>query len=432
MEGFLLFLYRLILVPVTRFIFYFWRFLDPKIKLGYEGRKGQFRRIEKEILGAKGRKRIFFHASSVGEGEQALPVIERLKAADPDIYIVVSFFSSSGYDFLKRNPNIDLKIYLPIDSRKNAHRLFTLIKPDLWCISKFDVWPNHHIVAAKLGIPIVLIAATLSENSGRDKGIAGTFNKSFYKYFDHIFPISEDDSSRFLHIFPFPDRITIAGDTRFDQVISKALKVEKAGNVKIFKNEGGLIFIGGSIWPADEKHLLPALCSVMRNHPSLRAILVPHELHESHIADIENTIRQAGLESERYTDSESKGGTVKRIAIINTVGMLARIYMQTGMAYVGGSFSTGVHNVMEPAVFAQPVIFGPVNTNSFEAGELIKAGCAFAINDAAGAEAILEKLISDDSFRIDAGNKAKDLIYNNLGATEIIYTYLKQTYDFIP
>jgi 3-deoxy-D-manno-octulosonic-acid transferase len=169
----------------------------------------------------------------------------------------------------------------------------------------------------------------------------------------------------------------------------------------------------------------------MKKHTGLCAILVPHELHESHITDIENILSRAGLESERYTDFEKNGGTEKRIAIINTVGMLARIYMQTNLAYVGGSFSSGVHNVMEPAVFGQPVIFGPVNANSFEAGELMKAGSAFAVENAAQIEEILEKLVTNDLYRTEIGQKAKDLIYNNLGATERIYNHLKQNYDFI-
>ena len=431
-EAVLFFLYRILAVPMIRVTFFFGRFFNSKMKLGYEARKNQFSFIEKELeTNAKGRKRIFFHASSVGESEQALPIIEKLKAANPDIYIVMSFFSPSGYNFLKKNPLVDLKIYLPLDTHRNAKRLFALIKPELWCISKFDIWPNHLRAAASLNIPIVLTAATLSENSGRDKGLAGLFNKTFYKYFDLIFPISDDDAKRFLRLYPFPEKIHMTGDTRFDQVFIKAMKVEKAGNVKIFKNEGGIVFIGGSIWPADEKHLLPAFTNIMNKHPELRAILVPHELHESHLLDIESALANAGLESERFTQFEKQGGTEKRIAIVNTVGMLARIYMQTDLAYIGGSFSSGVHNVMEPAVFGQPVLFGPIYKNSFEACELIKLGSAFPTENTQQIEDILDKLITDNTFRTQAGQKAKDLIQHNLGATERIYEYLKQSYDFI-
>jgi 3-deoxy-D-manno-octulosonic-acid transferase len=432
MGNLMFFLYRIFAVPLLKPAFFVGRFFNAKMKTGYEGRKNQFQFIEKELAAnASGKHRIFFHASSVGESEQALPIIEKMKKANPDCYIIMSFFSPSGYKFLKNNPFVDLKIYLPLDTRSNARKLFSLLKPDLWCISKFDVWPNHLKVASKLKIPTVLTAATLSENSGRDKGLAGLLNKSFYNCFDHIFPISDEDAKRFLRIFPFPERMTMTGDTRFDQVYNKARKVENAGNVKIFKQPGSLVFMAGSIWPADEKHLLPAFINIMKKHTSLLAILVPHELHESHIADIENTLNRAGLESERYTDFEKNGGTEKRIAIINTVGMLARIYMQTNLAYVGGSFSSGVHNVMEPAVFGQPVIFGPVNANSFEAGELMKAGSAFAVENAAQIEEVLEKLVTDDLYRNEIGQKAKNLIYNNLGATERIYNHLKQNYGFI-
>lgn len=432
MESVLFFLYNFFAVPAVKLSFFVGRFFDPKMKQGYEGRKNQFRLIESELAShASGKHKLWFHASSVGESEQALPIIEKIKAANSDIFIILSFFSPSGYNFLKKNPLIDLKIYLPLDTRRNARKIFRLIKPDLWFVSKFDVWPNHLKTAASMQIPILLTAATLSANSRRDKGLAGFFNKTFYKYFTHIFPISTEDSERFYQVFPFPEKITITGDTRFDQVFLKAKKVEKAGNIKIFSKEGGLVFIAGSIWPADEKHLLPAFVKLMQKHPDLRAILVPHELHEPHIADIEDILKNAALESERYSDFSGKGGTEKRIAIINVVGMLARIYMQTDFAYIGGSFSSGVHNVMEPAVFGQPVIFGPIHANSFEASELLKIGGAFAIENSYQAETILEKIVTDKPFRIAAGKKAKDLIYNNLGATDKIFNYLKQTYDFI-
>ena len=160
-------------------------------------------------------------------------------------------------------------------------------------------------------------------------------------------------------------------------------------------------------------------------------ILVPHELHESHISDIENVLTSAGIASERYTSFEKTGGTEKRVAIINTIGMLARLYRQTQLAYVGGSFSTGVHNVMEPAVFGQPVVFGPAYHNSFEAMELIHEGCAFSGSNAKELETLLDIFLSDESNRIETGNKAKNLIEQNIGATQIIIKKLKETYDFI-
>jgi 3-deoxy-D-manno-octulosonic-acid transferase len=425
-------LYNIFIVPLIYAGFYVGQFFNRKIKDGLIGRRNQWKLISESLSNiSPNTKRIMFHCTSVGEWEQAVPIIESIKTINPAIYIVVTFFSPSGYKFVKSHPNVDLKIYMPLDSYFAAKRLFKLIKPSLWIISKFDIWANHIFAAHALQIPIINTAATLSPNSGRDKGIAGSFNKHVYPKFDYIFPISDDDQSRFIKLFPYPDRMTVAGDTRFDQVYNKGQKARNADPVKIFDDEGGLIFIGGSIWPADEKHILPALIKMMQKYPQLKAILVPHELHESHIADIEKTMQDGGFESERYTDISANGVTGKRVAIMNTIGMLARLYKQTHFAYIGGSFSSGVHNVMEPAVFGQPVFFGPINMNSFEAGELKKIGCAFEINNSAEAEAIMEKLITDESFRNESGKKAKDLIENNIGATQKIMNIITKRYDFL-
>jgi 3-deoxy-D-manno-octulosonic-acid transferase len=432
MEFIWFILYNTFVVPALYFGFYVGQFFNKKISDGLKGRRGQWSLITETLAkSAEGRKRILFHCTSVGEWEQAVPIIDSIKNIHPDVFVVVTFFSPSGYKFVKSHPNVDLKLYMLLDSYFAAKRLFRLVKPSLWVISKFDIWANHLWAASSLNIPIINTAATLSSNSGRDKGIAGSFNKYVYPKFDYIFPISCDDRDRFLKLFPHPERMTVTGDTRFDQVYNKGQKTRSAEPVKIFADESGLIFIAGSIWPPDEKHLLPALVSMMQKHSNLKAILVPHELHESHIFDIEKAMRDGGLESERYTDFSVKGGTNKRIAIINTIGMLARLYKQTHFAYIGGSFSSGVHNTMEPAVFGQPVFFGPVYMNSFEAGELIKAGGAFQINNSTEAAEIMDKLIADEVFRSQTGRKAQALIEDNIGATNKIMNIIIKRYDFI-
>ena len=150
-----------------------------------------------EIIKANGRKRILFHCTSAGEWLQALPIIEKMKSVDPDLFIMVSFFSPSGYKFAKNPAEVDLKFYLPLDSRIAACRLFRMLKPDLWIISKFDIWPNHVMAASTLKIPMVVTSATLSADSGRDKGISKGFNRLVYNKISHIFPISEEDKMRF-------------------------------------------------------------------------------------------------------------------------------------------------------------------------------------------------------------------------------------------
>jgi len=426
------FLYNAVFVPVFCFGFWIGSLFNAKMKEGRIGRKNLFRTIKQTIEKIDAQtKRIHFHASSVGEWEQAVPIIAELKKLNPKLFISVSFFSPSGFRFAKKPVNVDLKVYLPFDRYRSAKRFFNLIRPDLWIISKFDIWPNHVIAANRLGIPIAVTAATLSPNSGRDKGISGKFNKFIYSKISQIFAISDDDKDRFKRLISNSSNLYVTGDTRFDQVYNKGERAKNEGDVKLFKDQSGIKIIGGSIWPADEKHLIPALIALMKKYDHLKLILVPHELHESHISAIENMLNVASIDNERFTNCAENGGTHKRVIIVNTIGLLSRLYMQTDIAYIGGSFSTGVHNVMEPAVFGQPVLFGPQHLNSFEAGELLKLECAFCVENRTQLESILDELISNQELRTQTGTKAKNLIYNNLGATNRIINILKQQYGFI-
>lgn len=427
-------LYNIFFLPLFISGFRTGALFNAKIREGATGRKKQ-----KQLLKTKSfnipdhRTRILFHCTSVGEWEQAAPILEELKKDNPGIFTMVSFFSPSGYHFVKQHPGIDLKVYLPLDHRHKMKRFLSFMKPDLIVISKFDVWPNFLVLAHRMNIPVVLTAATLSADSGRDKGISKILNQFVYKHFDFIFPISGDDLQRFLLLYPFPEKMLVTGDTRFDQVYRKGKKAMEAENVPVFLNpaDNDWIFIAGSIWPADEKHLFPALIEVMQRYPNVRVILVPHELQETHLSSIEQTFIKAGLETERYTNFQTKQGTEKRVAIIDTIGMLARLYKQSKAAYVGGSFDSGVHNVMEPSVFGQPVIFGPRHLNSYEALQLIKAGSAFCVRNAEEIKSRITDFVRNECFRDNSGMAAIELMEANLGATEKIVNHLMKRYDFI-
>lgn len=433
MRGIWTLAYNLLIVPGLFLLANLAAPFIPKLKEGLMARrisKKQWKEALKKI--PRDVPRILFHATSVGEWEQAVPLIERFKSDHPHLYVVVSFYSPSGYNYVKKHPDVDLKVYLPFDSYPGAYEFLSTLRPSLWVISKFDIWPNHMFVAKRLKIPVVLIAATLSSNSGRTRGLAGSLSKAVYPIFDMIFPISEEDRDRFFRLYPNEERLIITGDTRFDRVHERGLRAQKQGPVRIFADKPDLTFIAGSIWPADEKHLLPALIELLQEYPQLHAVLVPHELHEQHIRDIEIFLEDAGLTSERYTEMETSEGSRQRIVIINTIGMLARLYMNTDFAYIGGSFSTGVHNVMEPATFGQPVVFGPVHENSYEAMELMKIGSAFSVSSSAQMKEVFTRMVVDESFRRDAGRKAVKLIEENLGASEKIYSLLKEKYGTFP
>ncbi len=424
-------LYNLLVVPVIYSGFYIGSLFNSKIREGLKARKNQFAWLGNEITKADDRKRILFHCTSAGEWLQALPIIEKLKSVNPGLFIMVSFFSPSGYKFAKNPATVDLKFYLPLDSRIAAYRLFRMLKPDLWIISKFDIWPNHVMAASALNIPMVITSATLSADSGRDKGISKGFNRLVYNKIAHLFPISEEDKRRFKAMVPDESKYTIAGDTRYDHVYNRGIMASDAGDVPVFDEKKGLTIIAGSTWPADEKHVLPALAMLCSDHPDLHVIVVPHELHESHLRDIESVFGCYDIKTVRFTDFSASGSTPERVVILNTIGLLARLYKQTDIAYIGGSFGKGIHNVMEPAVFGQPVLFGPNHVNSYEAGELLKIGAAFRANSQQEIYDKMRLLINDQLLRKTMGEKAKNLIYDNIGATDIIINTLKKHYGII-
>ncbi len=420
-----------LLVPILFFGFWLSSFFDRKTRQSFSGRAGQADKLKQYLNSVPpGFTRIWVHCVSVGEWLQALPIIQVLKESNPNLIVVVSFFSSSGYNYLKSKSPIDFKFYLPFDFYRSARSTFTILKPDLWIVSKFDVWPNHMHWAGKLGVPTVLIAATLSADTGRLKEPVATLNRYVYRNFSWLFPISNLDRDRLLKLFPHPARMVVAGDTRFDSVFQKWELVQASGTRPVFEPVPEVILLAGSIWPTDEQHLLPALKSLLLKHQNLSAVLVPHELHENQFKTIEGFFGDS-FATERYSVFEARGHTKARIAIVDTVGKLAGLYLNCDLAYVGGSFGVGVHNVMEPAVFGKPVLFGPKHVNSFEALELKRLGGGFEVNDRSEIERQLDILISNTELRTSTGETAKGLVMNNLGATGKILEKLKQEYDFI-
>lgn len=425
-------LYNLMVIPLLYTGFWVGSFLNRKMKTGRKARQGQFNRLRKELAQAdSGRRRILFHCTSAGEWLQALPIIEQMKFSDPSLYIVVSFFSPSGFSFARNPASVDLKCYLPLDSICQSRRFLKLLRPSLWVISKFDIWPNHLLAAWQLKIPVVVTSATLASDSRRNTGIAGLFNRTVYAQIAHFFAISEADRDRFLKLVPDAGKYTVAGDTRYDHVFSRGEKAREAGDVELFGNKPQVTLIAGSTWPADEKHVLPAFLRILNEYPETRAIVVPHELPESHLLHLESAFIQAGVTCERYTSFAGKRSTQARVVIFDTVGMLARLYKHTDIAFIGGSFGKGTHNTMEPAVFGQPVLVGPNHLNAFEAIELIKHGAAFSVGDSDELFRKLALLINQPGLRNEMGQRARNLILNNVGATQIIMNKLKKDYGIV-
>lgn len=433
MGSIIYFLYRYIVSNLFTGLVYLISPFNKKLKLRLEEEKNIKNNPELTLKPKGKNRRILFHCSSLGEWEQAVPVIEIIKKNNPGIQIIVSFFSISGYRHVKNNPYIDGKIFLPFDTYKHAKRFLNDVLPDLWVISAYDVWPNHVMAAKKLQIPIIIITATLSETSGRHKGLAKHLNKYIFKNIHAIYTRSANDSKRFLNIYPFPEKLLSYGDTRADRVYENSHAIRKMKTPMVFmdKKADDVVFIAGSTWPADEKIVLPGTIALLKKHPNLKAIIVPHEIGEAHIQEIEKTFSESALETERFSSFNQKNGTNCRVAIIDAIGVLAQLYKDCNIAYIGGSFGKGVHNVLEPAVFGLPVLFGPRHRNSQEAISLTEIGATFPIKTIPGFIDTLEPLVTDNDFRKECSEKAFGYVRNSLGASGKIYQHLTRRFEFI-
>lgn len=405
--------------------------LRPKVARGLNGRKRSFAEIE-NYLSATGHGPpptggILFHASSVGEYLQALPLIRELKAANKERSLYLSFFSPSVEKRARACPLADLVFYLPEDTRANITRLLGLLKPTLIVISKFDIWPNLVTQAEQAGIPVAVIAATLSPDSGRLRGLSGRFHRSFYPGLSLVCAIAEADAKNFIRLGVKAENCIVTGDTRFDQTWQRASEVaEDDPLVLAFSGwKSHFRFACGSIWPTDLKHLLPALAQLCNRHEHLRLILAPHEPTQAHVKSLVSFLEDNNLSFELYSALKGSGDRGKtspvasstRAVIVDTIGVLAAVYRAADAVYVGGSFGRGVHNVMEPACFGLPVIFGPRHLNSYEALLMIQRGGAFPVEKGADMVKIAGRFLRDKSYLHQAGQSARAVVTENLGAT---------------
>lgn len=412
-------LYNAVVLPVAVTVGYAACLFVPKLREAAAGRKG-FRTRWKTASPPLETRPVWFHVASVGEFEQARPVITALNRTHPDLSVVLTFSSPSGLRFagkkekLGADNNIKFIDYLPADFLRNARFCLDQINPRLLVFVKFDLWPNLIWEAHRRRIPVVLIDATLSPSSRRFSALGRSFYRSLYAGMNKILAISESDAERFRMSVPSHPAISVSGDTRFDRVMERKRAAAPVGFE--FAPHGHKVIVGGSTWPRDEARLLPALAGLLAEHPDLLAIIAPHEPLPERIVDIENWARSKGLSVCAAT--RLSGEAPPRVTIIDTVGVLAEAYRLGDVAYIGGSFSTGVHSVIEPAIEGLPVIVGPVHDNSFEALRLIETGAAFVVQDQEDVRSRLESLLYDDDARDRAGVKARRYVESQLGATD--------------
>ncbi|MDO9634657.1 MAG: glycosyltransferase N-terminal domain-containing protein [Paludibacter sp.] len=353
------------------------------------------------------KKYVWFHAASLGEFEQGRPVIEQLKKENPDTNILLTFFSPSGYEIRKNYSGADVICYLPLDTRKNAKRFLNSVQIVKAVFIKYEFWPNFLMALRKENIPVYSISAIFRPEQVFFKWYGGWY-KGLLKSFHQIF-VQDTESMHLLQHHGI-DNVTIAGDTRFDRVSDLAKQAKNIPIVENFVKGCSKVIVAGSTWPKDEEFLV----RYMKNHTDLKLILVPHEIHEAHMAGI---LKLTGENQLRYTQAANKDLTSERCLIVDTIGLLSSIYRYGHVAYVGGGFGVGIHNTLEAAVWGVPVVFGPNYQRFREARELIAEEGGFSVGNYEELEALFDRLLADNT---KAAGIAGAYVKKNTGATALI------------
>ena len=414
----------------TAFIPLFWMLLqiaalfNTKIRRGIEGRRGLFEKIERDISKLTSKRRVWFHSSSMGEFEQAKPIIAALRKKYRDINIIVTFFSPSGYDHSKNYKLADIITYIPFDTKANARRFLDLLQPTAAVFVRYDVWPNHLWELNARGIPAFIANATMRTTSARFYPLLKNFHRLLFNNFESILTVSAKDADAFALFGLTHPSIEAIGDTRYDQVWQRSADAKKKHLIPPAILKGKKLFLAGSTWPEDEEVLIPSIKKILQYDSNVLVILVPHEPTEDALEDIENKL---GSKPRSIRFSNLNDYANERIIIVDSIGILMALYQYANVAYVGGSFRQGIHNVLEPAVYGIPVVYGPKHTNSQEAIELSRRGGGFVVNDQQECYRTLRTLLDDKKANSIAGTQAFALVEENIGATERFIQHLEKS-----
>jgi 3-deoxy-D-manno-octulosonic-acid transferase len=391
-------------------------FFNSKAKLWVDGRKDIFRKIETQLKSEKlNANTVWFHCASLGEFEQGRPLMESIKAKESNVRIILTFFSPSGYEIRKSYTGADYVFYLPIDTPDNAAQFIGLIKPKAVFFVKYEFWFNYLNELKKQNIPTYLVSGIFRKDHYFFK-FYGTWFRKQLSCFSHFY-LQSEQSAQLLKSIGYTN-VTVAGDTRFDRVseISKTLK--SIPIIAHFK-QGCNLLIAGSTWLEDEKAI--ATLNLTKNY---KVIIVPHEIDEMHLFSVEKLFASKGNTTEspsimRYSKATENNIVSANILIIDNVGMLSSLYQYASIAYVGGGFGKGIHNIIEAATFGIPVIFGPNYHKFTEAEDLIKLGGAFTISSKDNLANVFTSLQNPDLYT-KSSKISKDYVAANVGATSKI------------
>jgi 3-deoxy-D-manno-octulosonic-acid transferase len=386
---------------------------NPKIKKFVVGRKAVPGYLTKVL--PKDRHIIWVHAASLGEFEQGLPVIEKLREEFPAHFILLTFFSPSGYEVRKNTRAADAVCYLPMDTRRNVKMFLDMARPTLALFIKYEIWPNYLKALQSRKVPIVLISAIFSRRQVYFKWYGGFMRKALGRI-TKIF-VQNEASQGLMEEIGIKNTV-LSGDTRFDRVAFIREQHLSLDFMDEFKKDA-YCFVAGSTWPEDEEVIL----DFINNHQGeLRFVIAPHDIKPDHLKQLQNKITRPSL---LYSELESSSMDGIQVLIIDTIGLLTSIYRYADIAYVGGGFATGLHNTLEPAVFGIPVIIGPKYHNFQEAMDLVHRKGILVVNNVPEFNKTMAQLLDDPDFRKNTGLINSDYITSKRGASIQIINYLR-------
>lgn len=388
---------------------------NSKAKAWQQGRQGQWRLLRERIPEVvTGQRRIWMHCASLGEFEQGRPVLEALRAAHSACVIILSFFSPSGYEVRKSYAGADVVCYLPSDGPHAAKRFIDIVQPELALFVKYEFWHYYLKELAIRQIPAVLVSGAFRNSQPFFQWWGGFFRKMLSRF--SLLTVQDEASLQLLHSIGLKDKTRLTGDTRYDRVAQIAAEAKELPVIEAFKGDGKLI-IAGSTWPEDERILYTCLSSIPEGW---KLVIAPHEIDVAHLASIQSLFGEACVFYSAY-----EPGTAAKVLVIDNIGMLSALYRYGDIACIGGGYSrSGIHNVLEPAVFGLPVIMGPEYKKFGEAVQMVRKGFAFPAEGTFTCKEILQSLIEDSKGLSALQNLIRMYIQEQTGATSKILALL--------
>lgn len=390
-------------------------FFNKKAKLWLNGRQRvKYQQFDKSA---------WFHFASLGEYEQGLPVLIAFRQRNQDIPVVITFFSPSGYEVRKNTPYADAVYYLPLDTAANARRFIAKINPTIAVFTKYEYWYNYFHELNRRNVPLFVISGIFRPGQVFFKWY-GTLHREMLHFVSHFF-VQDEESGSLLQQLNIT-HVTVSGDTRFDRVWTNAQHPKSFDLIEDF-TKGHQVLIAGSTWPQDED----LLAELIKTHGNWKFIIAPHEIRQEKIERLLGilpknlTARYSQLDPESYQGHQL---LKTQVLVIDNIGMLSSLYHYGKVAYIGGGFGGGIHNTLEAAAFGLPIIFGPNYEKFKEARDLVSQQLGFSINNADELKSVFSSLVKDEAGLQALGEKVKEYVKANTGATDMIISYIDKTF----